>query len=172
MSISDAVRVLGTRQMPQELLEAVSELPVRGTPVASLLAVLPPRRERNVTAGSVTAVESQGRTAAGSQLSEKPKINEVLVRIFKIINGMIVEDQNKLVIKVFECLKQSKSFASEYRTNRMNFFSESYKLQQAVSKEKAGQVEQSEADGRLRLVSGIWRALGGCQRVESRASRN
>mmetsp|Transcript_49330 Transcript_49330/g.111889 ORF Transcript_49330/g.111889 Transcript_49330/m.111889 type:complete len:148 (-) Transcript_49330:734-1177(-) len=100
----------------------------------------------------MTAVESQGRAAADGQLSEKPKINEVLVRIFKIINGMIVEDQNKLVIKVFECLKQSKSFASEYRTNRMNFFSESYKLQQAVSKEKAGQVEQSEADGRLRFV--------------------
>mmetsp|Transcript_54150 Transcript_54150/g.144238 ORF Transcript_54150/g.144238 Transcript_54150/m.144238 type:complete len:611 (+) Transcript_54150:395-2227(+) len=78
---------------------------------------------------------------------------------------MIVEDQNKLVIKVFECLKQSKSFASEYRTNRMNFFSESYKLQQAVSKEKAGQVEQSEADGRLRELNPVRRETDiTCQR--------
>eukprot|EP00451_Oxyrrhis_marina_P039767 CAMPEP_0204393050 /NCGR_PEP_ID=MMETSP0469-20131031/62110_1 /ASSEMBLY_ACC=CAM_ASM_000384 /TAXON_ID=2969 /ORGANISM="Oxyrrhis marina" /LENGTH=154 /DNA_ID=CAMNT_0051387093 /DNA_START=122 /DNA_END=582 /DNA_ORIENTATION=+ len=102
MTIDEAVNHVASRSVPNELKVALSNLGVRGTAVEHLV-------------GKVLATEKQPTTALVVE-SDKPKINEVLVRIFKIINGMIVEDQNKLVVKVFECLKQHKGYTSQYRT--------------------------------------------------------
>mmetsp|Transcript_19652 Transcript_19652/g.43585 ORF Transcript_19652/g.43585 Transcript_19652/m.43585 type:complete len:993 (+) Transcript_19652:120-3098(+) len=144
MPVDEAVKHVVARSVPQELRAALSHLDLKGSDLQQLASAKEAdSSESEIHAHSVdTTVDT-----------DKPKINEVLVRIFKIINGMIVEDQNKLVVKVFECLKQHKGYTSQYRTNRMNFFSESYKLQEAVSKEKHGQVEQSEADSRLRELN-------------------
>mmetsp|Transcript_54161 Transcript_54161/g.144346 ORF Transcript_54161/g.144346 Transcript_54161/m.144346 type:complete len:995 (+) Transcript_54161:200-3184(+) len=145
MRVDEAVKHVVARSVPQELRNALSHLDLKGSGLEQLGGA----KKEGDSEDSAIHLHSDD-TAADSG---KPKINEVLVRIFKIINGMIVEDQNKLVVKVFECLKQHKGYTSQYRTNRMNFFSESYKLQEAVSKEKHGQVEQSEADSRLRELN-------------------
>jgi hypothetical protein len=154
MPVGEAVQHLIVRQVPRELKIALQHLDLKGSAVEQLRSNDTTNSSKN-TASDVDAAGDDDDSAARS--SDPPKINEVLVRIFKIINGMIVEDQNKLVLKVFECLKQRKAYTYQYRTNRMNFFSESYKLQQAVSKEKHGQVEQSEADSRLRELNPLRR---------------
>mmetsp|Transcript_30119 Transcript_30119/g.66243 ORF Transcript_30119/g.66243 Transcript_30119/m.66243 type:complete len:1002 (-) Transcript_30119:54-3059(-) len=147
MTVEDAVMFVGKRGVPKELAEALhsASLTTGSQALASLVSkpILP--SHKNATQGSVAAVHHEVEEADSGV-----KVNAVMKRIFKIINGMIIEDQNKLVLKVFDCMKQEASFNSAYRANRMNFYDEGYKLQEAVSSEKHGQVEQFEADERLR----------------------
>mmetsp|Transcript_47532 Transcript_47532/g.116512 ORF Transcript_47532/g.116512 Transcript_47532/m.116512 type:complete len:1007 (-) Transcript_47532:78-3098(-) len=149
MAIEDAVTHLSRRTVPHELKVAMVGLDLRGSPVAELVGGANRTRQLRPDDGAVAAVSD------GTLSSGPPEINDVMKRIFKIINGMIIEDQNKLVLKTFECLKQGKSYSNQYRTNRMNFYDESYKLQEAVSTEKHGQVEQSEANARLRHLNPV-----------------
>jgi len=149
LAIEDAVTHLNRRVIPHELKLAMMGLDLRGSPVGVLVGDANQTRAVRPDTAAIAAVSD------GASADAAPEINDVMKRIFKIINGMIIEDQNKLVLKTFECLKQGKSYANQYRSNRMNFFDESYKLQEAVSTEKHGQVEQSEASSRLRHLNPV-----------------
>mmetsp|Transcript_20990 Transcript_20990/g.51510 ORF Transcript_20990/g.51510 Transcript_20990/m.51510 type:complete len:996 (+) Transcript_20990:111-3098(+) len=138
MGLEQAVASIQDRGVPKELKHALSAA--------------------NMTALPSTLLETGG-LASGTSVEDvvasdgaAPAVNAVVARIFKIINSMIIQDQNKLVLRVFQCKKQQTAFKSAYRTNRMNFNAESYKLQEALSTEKYGQLEQFEASVRLRKL--------------------
>eukprot|EP00451_Oxyrrhis_marina_P053235 CAMPEP_0204506268 /NCGR_PEP_ID=MMETSP0471-20130131/109156_1 /ASSEMBLY_ACC=CAM_ASM_000602 /TAXON_ID=2969 /ORGANISM="Oxyrrhis marina" /LENGTH=765 /DNA_ID=CAMNT_0051511263 /DNA_START=97 /DNA_END=2390 /DNA_ORIENTATION=- len=142
MPMAEVVRHVSQRGVPAALAAALSAANITSLPTALLANTL------NTTSANEHEEEDAGAADDGAA----PKINPVVARIFKIINGMIVQDQNKLVLKVFQCKKQQTAFKSAYRSNRMNFQAQSYKLQEALSSEKLGQLEQFEAAARLRKL--------------------
>jgi hypothetical protein len=139
MGLEEAVQHVVHRGVPPALADALI--------AANMTHLSPALLERTVADADISLTSDQDADASAA-----PKVNAVVARIFKVINGMIIADQNKLVLKVFECNKQKSAFKSGYRTNRLNFHSESYKLEEALSSEKFGQLEQFEAEVRLRKL--------------------
>mmetsp|Transcript_110959 Transcript_110959/g.254312 ORF Transcript_110959/g.254312 Transcript_110959/m.254312 type:complete len:936 (+) Transcript_110959:188-2995(+) len=76
-------------------------------------------------------------------------VNATVKRIFAILNAMIVEDQNKLTIKTFDCKKTHAHFKSMYRANRDDLHSTSYALGTATSQQQRGGIQQNGATTRL-----------------------
>mmetsp|Transcript_54178 Transcript_54178/g.144432 ORF Transcript_54178/g.144432 Transcript_54178/m.144432 type:complete len:1005 (+) Transcript_54178:115-3129(+) len=139
-----------------KLEQALAHLHARGVPGELKQALAAAKMHELSPLLAQTAVSDDRQAEAADDAADTsdaaPTVNDVVARIFKVINGMIVNDQNKLVLKVFSCKKQQATFKSAYRTNRMNFNAESYKLQEALSTEKLGQLEQFEASVRLRKL--------------------
>jgi len=107
------------------------------------------RRQSHTGAGE--AADSQHSRSVQRQDSDLgvPEVSAQLRKVFGVINKLIIEDQNKLVLKVFDCKSKASAASNQYRKNRMRAYDESYKLQLAVSQEKLGQIEQFEASQRM-----------------------
>jgi hypothetical protein len=142
MALEQAVMHLKRRGVPKELQLSLAAAKMNVKSLAEL----------SDEAAAEYDTASDDSTAATSNSQAAPVPNAVVQRIFAVINNMIVTDHNKLVMTVFTCSKHRAVFKSAWRTNRMNFDAESYKLQEALSQEKLGQLEQMEADVRLRKL--------------------
>eukprot|EP00451_Oxyrrhis_marina_P002787 CAMPEP_0204255156 /NCGR_PEP_ID=MMETSP0468-20130131/3028_1 /ASSEMBLY_ACC=CAM_ASM_000383 /TAXON_ID=2969 /ORGANISM="Oxyrrhis marina" /LENGTH=1018 /DNA_ID=CAMNT_0051229005 /DNA_START=89 /DNA_END=3145 /DNA_ORIENTATION=+ len=154
LRLEEAIAHLHHRGLPQGLKQALTEAKMQElTPMLAQTKVVSDDSDADAAQQHDADTSATADTTDTAETSDAaPTVNDVVARIFKIINGMIVNDQNKLVLKVFSCKKQQATFKSAYRTNRMNFNAESYKLQEALSTEKLGQLEQFEASVRLRKL--------------------
>jgi hypothetical protein len=140
MELEQAVTHLQRRGVPEELRLSLAAAKMH---VKSLSEAANEAAAEYDSSTNASAAETQAIQAA-------PTVTDVMKKIFAIINTMIVTDQNKLVMSVFTCSKHRAVFKSGWETNRMNFNAESYKLEEALGHEKLGQLEQMEADVRLR----------------------
>mmetsp|Transcript_69652 Transcript_69652/g.160048 ORF Transcript_69652/g.160048 Transcript_69652/m.160048 type:complete len:966 (-) Transcript_69652:102-2999(-) len=103
------------------------------------------KRAASLNGSAVTMVGSNHsmETGSGHALEVTP-----VEKIYAIINKLIMENQAKVDVKLFDCKKQQRFHAERFEISRASFYDVSSRVQALKSRESYGRLERQDAETR------------------------